>query len=215
MRCARSNAAACPGLHGRSAPVGLPDYGVGGIHPGMPGVYSTWGVHIPADWLVALATSPLRLFFYRLQHLHGPTRLAHLVSMAVFFGAILMLDLRLMGISRAVSLEGLARLALPWAYGGFLVAMASGVVLFLFDPIQVGSHTWFVPKLLLIGLGMLNVIVFHRRGFATSLAAIGPTRHGRIAGALSLLLWLGVLACATGNEVERPIMASRARATAR
>jgi hypothetical protein len=178
----------------------------------MGKVYSTWGIHVPTDWLVWLTTSSIRMPFYRLQWLHGEMRLLHILSMAVFFGTILVLDLRLLGRAHDLSLQQLARLTLPWTYGGFLVAMVTGVVLFLFDPIQVASHTWFLPKLALIGLALLNVAVFHRRGFALSLAAVGPTRYGRLAGALSLALWLGVIACATGNAVERPIMPSRIRA---
>lgn len=175
----------------------------------MSGVYSTWGLHLPGEWLVWLATTPLRLWLYRLQWLHGTMRLAHVVSVSAFFGSILVLDLRLIGIRRGVPLGELARLVLPWTYAGFAVAMVSGVVLFLFDPIQTGSHTWFLPKLLLIAAALVNIAVYHPHGFALSLAAVGPTRHGRTAGLLSLALWLAVIACATGNQVERPLVPSR------
>jgi hypothetical protein len=63
----------------------------------MGKVYSTWGIHVPTDWLVWLTTSSIRMPFYRLQWLHGEMRLLHILSMAVFFGTILVLDLRLLG----------------------------------------------------------------------------------------------------------------------
>src|SRR5258707_15310293 len=122
----------------------------------MPGVYSPYGIYLPTEFLVWLSSSAFRLYVYRLQEFHALFRLAHILSMAVFFGSILLLDLRLIGLSRDLALRQLAPHILPWTYVSFAVVMVSGVVLFLFDPIQIASHTWFLPKLLLILAGMLN-----------------------------------------------------------
>jgi hypothetical protein len=52
-------------------------------------------------------------------------------------------------------------------------------VLFLFDPIQLASHTWFLPKLILIGLGVINAAIFRRGAWDRALAGSGACRKRR------------------------------------
>ena len=179
----------------------------------MPGVYSDHAVTLPTAWLVWLATSSARLTVYRMQGLHEPLRLLHLLSTAAFFGGILLLDLRLLGVlGREIAVDALSRLVLPVVHLGFGLLLLSGLWLFLYDPIQTGSHTWFVPKLLLIVAGLGNAALFGQPR-TRGLRAIGSgalTRHARLAGALSILIWGGVVACATANQEERPMVRGRA-----
>ena len=175
----------------------------------MRGVYSDFALTLPTDWLVWLATSGARLMVYRMQGWHMPLRLLHLGGTAAFFGGILLLDLRLLGLmGREIAVEALSRLVLPVVHGAFALVLVTGVWLFLYDPIQTGSHTWFVPKLLLIVLALGNAALFSgpRR---TPRPTGNLTRHARLAGALSILLWTGVIACATANQEERPMVRGR------
>ncbi len=178
----------------------------------MHGVYSDTALVLPSDWLVWLATSSVRLAVYRLQGWHGPLRLLHVGGTAAFFGAIVLLDLRLLGLlGRDIALNALARIVLPITHASFVATMLSGVLLFLYDPIQTGSHSWFLPKLVLLAVATANAAAFsmpRRRG----LKRIGDgtlTRHARLAGALSLILWTGVIASATANHEERPLLRGR------
>ena len=175
----------------------------------MHGVYSDTALVLPGDWLVWLATSAVRMALYRLQGWHGPLRLLHVGGSAVFFGAIVLLDLRLLGLlGRDIALDALARIVLPITHAAFAVAMLTGVLLFLYDPIQTGSHSWFLPKLLLLTAAMANAAVFSfpKR---TGLRSIGGGALTRLAGALSLVLWTGVIATATANHEERPLVRGR------
>ena len=131
---------------------------------------------------------------------------------AIFFGAIVLLDLRLLGVlGRDVALDALARLVLPVTHGSFGVTVMSGALLFMYDPIQQGSHSWFLPKMILLGLAVANAALFSLpRGLGLRLIGAGTlTRHARMAGALSLLLWAGVIASATANHEERPMVRGR------
>jgi hypothetical protein len=59
-------------------------------------------------------------------------------------------------------------------------------------------------KLLLIVAGGTNAAVFHHRFYAAAHVADGrPPRSARVAGAISLALWIGVIVCACLN-VEPP-----------
>lgn len=159
--------------------------------------------HIPAvdSFLIWLSGTPLRLWFYGFERWDWLVVFAHVASAAVLLGAILIVDLRLMGVMRKLELRPLAALALPWAVGAAFIALATGFVLLMFDPIAVGVHSYFVPKMALILLGLANAVAFHRlvrldgaetRAFAT-----------RFAAGLSIVLWIGVFLCASLNSTER------------
>lgn len=159
------------------------------------------------DWpafdrfLAWLSTTDLRLWLYGFEELDRYVVFLHIAAAGILFGAILLVDLRLMGFARKLPLNDLADTALPWALGSGIVASLSGVLLLLFDPIAVGIHTFFLPKMALIVLGGLNAIAFHR--FIHLDGAATRASSARIAGALSLALWTGVFLCASLNATER------------
>ena len=161
-------------------------------------------LRIPPHMLAALDWRP---YHFALQPYHYVVRLAHVISMAAFYGGIVLLDLRLMGWRRKVSLRHFADQTLPWLYAAFGITIASGLALFFYDPVHVGSHAYFTLKLLLTLLGLVNAAAFRRAGYLAALAseetAASLSEHARSVGAISLLLWTGVLICACLN-VEGP-----------
>src|SRR4051794_31880250 len=144
-------------------------------------------LRIPAQALIA---SDNRILHFAMQPYHYLIRLTHILAMAAFFGGIGLLDLRLMGWRGTVPLRAFAETALPWLYATFGVVVLTGLLLFLYDPVHVGSHAYFAPKLLLIVLGLANALLFHRTTYLAALAAERVTPvSARLAGAVSLLLW--------------------------
>lgn len=96
-------------------------------------------------------------------------------------------------------------MVLPWVYATFAVAILSGLMLFFYDPVHVASHAYFSLKMILIALGMANSALFNRYGFRAALTATGPMPlQARIAGILSLAIWLGVMICASLNVEAAP-----------
>lgn len=162
-------------------------------------------LRIPSDALVALDWRP---FHFALQPYHYLVRMIHVMSMAAFFGAIVALDLRLMGWRVAVPLRPLAELVLPWLYVTFSISIASGLALFFYDPVHVGSHAYFTLKLILTILGIANAALFRRTGefaaFTSEEPTSTPSFHARLVGGISLALWVGVLVCASLNVESAP-----------
>ena len=158
-------------------------------------------LRIPSGALIALDWRP---FHFALQPFHHLVRLVHVVAMAGFYGAIGLLDFRLMGWNDATPLRPFARHMLPLLYALFTIAFATGVALFLYDPVKVGSHAYFALKLVLVGLGLANAGIFHRVGYGSALAARVMPRRARLAGAVSLALWTAVIACACLNVEAAP-----------
>jgi hypothetical protein len=159
-------------------------------------------LRIPFDILSALDSRGLH---FALQPVHFVVRLVHVLAASAFFGGIGLLDLRLMGWRGSLLLRPYAEHVLPVLYVTFGVAAVTGVTLFLYDPVHVGSHAYFVPKLMLIAAGGMNALLYHRTGYLAALAAerVLPV-SARVAGAVSLALWVGVVACASLNVEAVP-----------
>jgi hypothetical protein len=159
-------------------------------------------LYIPTDILVALDNRDYR---FALQPYHHLVRMTHVLTISAFFGAIILLDLRLIGLRTAVQLKALSELVMPFIYWTFGIGMVTGILLFFYDPVHVASHAYFSLKLILIPLGMANALMFNRKGFGIALAAPGSVpRHARIVGTASLLIWAGVMICATLNVEAAP-----------
>jgi hypothetical protein len=157
---------------------------------------------IPYPILIALDD---RTFHFALQPVHHLVRLAHILTVAAFFGGIGLLDLRLTGMRATVPLRAFAEHALPWLYATFAVALLSGIALFFYDPVHVGSHAYFTLKLILILLGLVNAALYHRVGHVAALAAEARMPvSARVAGAVSLAIWIGVMVCASLNTEAAP-----------
>jgi hypothetical protein len=157
---------------------------------------------IPTDILISLDN---RAYRFALQPYHHLVRMAHILSISAFFGAIMLLDLRLVGLKGVIPLKTLSDLVMPVIYWTFGIGIVTGTALFFYDPVHVASHAYFSLKLILIVFGIANALLFNRKGFAVALAAPDALpRHARIVGALSLALWAGVMVCATLNVEAAP-----------
>lgn len=151
----------------------------------------------PGSWLAWLERTSLALALREHAWLYPAVEICHILGFVILVGAAAMFDLRLLGLSRGVSIRALAGHLLPWARGGLVLAAPTGVLLFLADASSIGVNPAFQLKLGLIALALLNAAAFHR-WTARTMAAwdVGePTPPGaRLAGLASLLLWAGVIA---------------------
>ena len=115
---------------------------------------------------------------------------AHVLGIALLVGAILPLDLRLLGAWRSVPLAPLARVLVPTAAAGLALAVVAGALLLLAAPADDLGEPVFLAKLALVALGAGSALALHLGpGFAG--ASRARLRH---AGALSLACWLPALA---------------------
>jgi uncharacterized membrane protein len=113
---------------------------------------------------------------------------AHIVGIAMLFGAILPLDLRLLGLFPTTPLAVLARVLRPVAAAGFVLAAATGLTLFSVQATDYAATPLFGLKMTLVALGLANALALT----GPRLAAAPPARL-RAAGAASLALWLAAI----------------------
>ncbi|MCE7897522.1 MAG: hypothetical protein DYH19_12235 [Gammaproteobacteria bacterium PRO8] len=126
--------------------------------------------------------------------LYPAVEILHILGIVALVGAMLALDLRLLGIGRSVAIQPVAALLLPLARGGFVLAVVMGFLLFSADAAHVIGNPAFQAKLLLIAAALVNILVAHlgpwrRLAFWQADAPAGA----KATAFASLLLWLGAV----------------------
>jgi hypothetical protein len=114
----------------------------------------------------------------------------HIAGIALLLGNLVLVELRVFGLGASLAAGDLARLSLSVAVAGFLLAGASGLVMFLAQAQELLANRAFTLKMLLLLAAGCNAAAFHARG---SLRRLDGTARALMV--LSTLLWLGVLAC--------------------
>jgi hypothetical protein len=146
--------------------------------------------------LERLEATPLSAWMRQALWAYPSAEALHLIGLAVMVGAAAMFDLRLLGLSRTVSVRALARHLLPWSRLGFGVVVLTGALMFSATPTDFAANPAFQAKLALIGLAGLNIAVFHSRtarSFARWDSGVTPPPSAKLAGGLSLALWSAVI----------------------
>jgi putative copper export protein len=124
--------------------------------------------------------------------LFAVTQSLHLVALAVFAGALLVVDLRLVG--RGLTerpLAQVARDAQPWLIWGFLGLVVTGIPQLMQNAIREYYSFYFWLKMGILVLAIIFTLTFRRKATQADEASMGPFR-AKVVGLVSIALWLGV-----------------------
>jgi hypothetical protein len=134
--------------------------------------------------------------------LYPAVEIVHIVGIGLLFGSIVVFDLRLLGLARDIPVKRLARHVLPWSAGSFLLIVPSGLLMFIAHASEFIDSEVFVIKMLLIMAAGVNAGLFHTITFRTAdvwdseeMRKLPPPPSARLAGGVSLLIWISVIAC--------------------
>ena len=123
----------------------------------------------------------------------------HVIGVALVFGVIAIVDLRLLGIaSHSRRFTEVAHDCLHWTWAAFVLAVVTGLLMFISNATTYGNNTLFWWKMALLVLAGINMFIFEV--ITTRSVANWDAPHAaipnaaRIAGFLSLGLWMGVIA---------------------
>ena len=113
----------------------------------------------------------------------------HLMGLALIGGAVLVVDLRLLGLGlQGQPVAGLARDAERWLFRGLLVAVSTGILLFMCFATKYYYLTFFWVKMAALLLVIVFTLSVRRRVAMANDADVSPLRS-RLVALVSLSLW--------------------------
>ena len=121
----------------------------------------------------------------------------HVVGLALVFGTIAILDLRLLGVAstdRPVS--RLMADLLKWTWAAFALTALTGGLMFSTNALVYFHNTFFRAKMLLLVLAALNMLVFEltaRKTLGRWDAGARTPPIAKVVATMSILIWVGVI----------------------
>ena len=121
----------------------------------------------------------------------------HVISIVTVFGTILIVDLRLLGYPDLKdSFKRMHDDLLRWTWGAFGIAAVTGVLLFMVNAVTYHRNTAFWLKMAAMALAGINMLVFElvtAKSVPSWDKGAMPPSAARLAGALSIVLWVAVI----------------------
>jgi len=121
----------------------------------------------------------------------------HVIALVTVFGAIMIMDLRMLGFaSNASAISRISRETVRLTWVAFVLAAITGSLLFISKASSYMINPYFLVKMGLIVIAGLNMGWFHlitQRGQDQWDTAADIPTSVKVAGALSLTLWLMVI----------------------
>ena len=121
----------------------------------------------------------------------------HLISLAMFAGLVIMMDLRLLGVAyRGTPFSEVQARLFPWQMVGMAVTSVAGLLLFYAQPMRYFGKVLYWIKMALIVLAGVNALLFHFTTYRSVAKwdTAGPPRGAKVAGVLSLAMWACIVA---------------------
>ncbi len=150
------------------------------------------------DFLGWLAATPVAVTILENEVLFPWIESVHVLAIVLVVGTISIVDMRLIGfasLDRAVT--RLMSDVLPWTWGCFVVAAVTGLLLFSSNAVKYAHNFFFQGKMLLLVAAGLNMALFHAIGIRNVAhwdRAQNTPPVAKVAGAVSLSLWIAVIA---------------------
>jgi len=152
----------------------------------------------PGAPLAAIERLPLAVAMRHDLWLYPSVEIVHIIGFVTLVGSIIVFDLRLLGLSKTLSVRALARHVLPWSIGALALIVPSGLLMFITHAGDFISNPAFITKMSLLFCAGINAAVFHTgvfRNVAAWDSGVATPVAAKIHALLSLLIWFSVLAC--------------------
>lgn len=114
----------------------------------------------------------------------------HIAGIALVFGTLWIVDLRLLGRMREFDANALAKSVLRWTIVGFMLAAVTGLTMFVSRVGDLISNPAFIVKMCLLFAAGMNAAILHARGPLNDANTLT-----RLQAASSILIWLAVITC--------------------
>jgi hypothetical protein len=148
-------------------------------------------------WLIWLESSGLGQMMRKSAWMYPIVEIVHIVGFVILVGAVVMFDLRVLGLGRGLPVTALARHLLPWSWAGLALVVPAGLMMFTAHATEFATNPAFLLKLGLLVTAAVNVAFFHMVPYRSVSAwhIAGPPGAARAAAVLSIVIWIAVITC--------------------
>ena len=143
----------------------------------------------------SIADSGLNQWISETYWLWPVLEICHFIGLSILLGALLVIDIRLLGMLRSFDAASVKRLV-PLVWVGFCINLVTGSLFFIGDPMRYSINIGFQLKMLLILIAGLNVVAYQlqvRPMMSGWNRVSSTTTVARVVAITSLLTWTGVL----------------------
>ena len=130
--------------------------------------------------------------------LYPAVEIVHIVGFVILVGSVAMFDLRVLGLSKQISVRALSRHLLPWSVAALALIVPTGLLMFSAHATDFLGNRAFQLKMALLLAAGLNAAMFHTGPYTSVKSWDTHARApalARLSVAVSLALWLGVISC--------------------
>ena len=159
-----------------------------------------------ASWLASL---PVGQALRRLNWLVPWLQIIHILANGIILSAVVMIDLRVWGLSRSQSSVAMARRFQGWIWAGLVLLTVSGIALLLYSPRRVLIDVTFQVKMAVMGLAIaatIALLLALRPGREAGAHDAGGLKLAGLLGTLTLALWVGVTLAGRGRWITLLLM---------
>src|SRR5258708_7187570 len=152
-----------------------------------------------ASWLASL---PIGQALRRISWLVPWLQIVHILANGIILSAVVMIDMRVWGISRSQASIGMARRFQVWIWAGLLLLTVSGIMLILYAPRRLLTDVTFQVKMVMMGFAIvatLALLAALRPGREALQGNPGGHKLASLLGTLTLVLWVGVTLAGRGR----------------
>jgi hypothetical protein len=130
----------------------------------------------------------------------------HFMGLSMLIGTVGLFDLRMLGLAKGIRMSALHKLV-PWGIAGYALNVMTGMMFVMSAPDQYLFNPAFQTKLGLMAIAGINVAFFYRSVFGPVkgvAAGAGAPRAAKVAAAISLSCWIGIIVCGRLITYYRP-----------
>lgn len=162
-------------------------------HPEIRAVDASTGLPVEATLNPGSITVAVENFIIVRPWVWPLSEIIHFIGMALLFGIVLLINLRMLGVVKGISYASLHAL-LPWGMAAFAINLLTGMLFFIGASAQYTSNISFMAKIVLVLLAGMNIIYFTVFDDAWAVQADDvPSLTAKIMAASTIALWFGVI----------------------
>jgi hypothetical protein len=159
-----------------------------------------------ASWLASLSVGQA---LRRLNWLVPWLQIIHILANGIILSAVVMIDMRVWGVSRSQSSVTMARRFQGWIWAGLVVLTVSGIALLFYAPRRILIDVTFQVKMAVMGLAIaatVALLLALRPSREAAARDAGGLKLAGLLGTLTLALWVGVTLAGRGRWLTLLLM---------